>query len=51
MAYLYHVTTEENAKSILKNGLIPKTERDAGLPVKRKNTYIFAEGKMFRSGL
>ena len=24
MAYLYHVTTEENAKSILKNGLIPK---------------------------
>lgn len=24
MTYLHHVTTEENAKSILKNGLIPK---------------------------
>ena len=24
MTYLYHVTTEENVKSILKNGLIPK---------------------------
>lgn len=47
MPYLYHLTTEENAKSILKNGLIPKIgEREASLSAKQKNAYTFAEEKI-----
>lgn len=51
MAYLYHVTTEENAKSILKNGLIPKIgERSQLIGETEKYVYLCGK-KMFRSGL
>lgn len=41
MAYLYHVTTEENAKSILKNGLIPKIgERSQIVGETEKYVYL-----------
>lgn len=41
MAYLYHVTTEENAKSILKNGLIPKIgERSQLVGETEKYVYL-----------
>ena len=47
MTYLHHVTTEENAKSILKNGLIPKIgKRSQLIGETEKNTYTFAEEKI-----
>lgn len=44
MAYLYHVTTEENAKSILKNGLIPKIGERSQL-VGETEKYVYLCGR------
>lgn len=44
MPYLYHVTTEENAKSILKNGLIPKIGERSQL-VGETEKYVYLCGK------
>ena len=40
MTYLHHVTTEENAKSILKNGLIPKIGKRSQLIGETKKIRI-----------
>lgn len=44
MPYLYHVTTEENAKSILKNGLIPKIGERSQL-VGETEKYVYLCGR------
>ena len=44
MAYLYHVTTEENAKSILKNGLILKIGERSQL-VGETEKYVYLCGR------
>lgn len=44
MAYLYHVTTEENAKSILKNGLLPKIGERSQL-VGETEKYVYLCGR------
>ena len=44
MAYLYHITTKENAKSILKNGLIPKIGERSQL-VGETEKYVYLCGR------
>ena len=44
MPYLYHVTTEESAKSILKNGLIPKIGERSQL-VGETEKYVYLCGR------
>lgn len=44
MTYLYHVTTEENVKSILKNGLIPKIGERSQL-VGETEKYVYLCGR------